>query len=90
MLLPEGRVDLEMRRPKFLLGFVGRGILEVGDRQSLACSAVPITYERLPWRLRKLDGVLLLEYSGEFGAYSAAVGTLVEFMLNCLRPPAHC
>jgi hypothetical protein len=41
MLLPEGRVDLQMRRPKFLLGVVRRGVFEVGDRQALACSAVP-------------------------------------------------
>lgn len=41
MLLPEGRVDLEMRRPELLLGFVGREIFEAGDRQRLARRAVP-------------------------------------------------
>jgi len=41
MLLPEGRVDLEMRRPELLLGFVGGEIFKAGDRQRLARSAVP-------------------------------------------------
>jgi hypothetical protein len=64
MLLPKGRVDLEMRRPKFLLGFVGRGIFEVGDRQSLASSAVPGWYKQSLQESHEVDEVLLLQHSG--------------------------
>lgn len=62
MLLPKGRVDLQVRRPEFLLGVVGRGIFEVGDRQALACSAVPAMFST-PFRSHMIYDDLLLEYS---------------------------
>jgi hypothetical protein len=87
MLLPEGGVDLEVRRPKFLLGVVGRGIFEVGDRQALAGGAVPgSTLAAVAPRKRH---ALLLEHCGKFSAGSAAIGALVQLILDCLRLPAH-
>jgi hypothetical protein len=76
-----------VRRPKFLLGFAGRGIFEVGDRQALAGGAVP--GRRLAAVATGKRHVLLLEHCGEFGACSAAIGSLGQFMLDCLRLPAH-
>lgn len=40
MLLPEGGVDLQVRCPKFLFNFMGRGIFKVGDRQAFAGGAI--------------------------------------------------
>jgi|TARA_R110002003_G_scaffold1489_2_gene23089 hypothetical protein len=85
MLLPEGGVDLQVRGPEVLFDLVGGGVFEVGEGEGLAGGAVPEAL--VSSRGAAAVTLLLLEEGSQVGACGAVIGTLVQLMLDCLRPP---